>query len=73
MITAKRASNQYINIQETDVLCCPRTVVYKDCLHTQVDGVTLDFPLEQTVANFFLGHLEEKYLQTNQFACLNNI
>ena len=36
--------------------------MFNDRLYKQIDGVTMGSPLGPTLANFFLGHLEEKYL-----------
>jgi len=38
--------------------------MYKSKLHKQIDGVTMGSPLEPTLANFFLGYLEENLLST---------
>ena len=47
---------------------------YTICLYKQIDGVTMGSPLGPTLANFFLGQLEEKYLlkiprQNPNFTC----
>ena len=39
--------------------------MYKNNLFRQVDGVAMGSPLGPSIANFFLGHLEEKKLFTN--------
>jgi hypothetical protein len=36
--------------------------LYKEKLYCQIDGVTMGSPLGPTLANFFLAHLEEKFL-----------
>lgn len=46
--------------------------LYKDKLYKQVDGVTMGSPLGPTIANFFMGHLEEKIFSdsSNNLPCL---
>ena len=39
--------------------------MYNDKLYKQIDGVTMGSPLGPTLANFFLGYLEEKILENN--------
>ena len=39
--------------------------MYKNSLFRQVDGVAMGSPLGPSIANFFLGHLEENKLFTN--------
>ena len=36
-----------------------------DCLHKQIDGMTMGSPLGPTLANFFMGQLEEKIFGQN--------
>ena len=39
--------------------------MFSDRLYKQIDGVTMSSPLEPTLANFFLGQLEEKIFAQN--------
>ena len=39
--------------------------VYKDALYNQVDGVAMGSPLGPSLANFFLGHIEQNKLFQN--------
>ena len=39
--------------------------MYNDKLYKQIDGVTMGSPLDPTLANFFLGCLEEKIFENN--------
>ena len=39
--------------------------MFSDRLYKQIDGVTMGHPLGPTLANFFLGHLEEKTFAQN--------
>ena len=42
--------------------------MYKDTLHKQVDGVAMGSPLGPSLANFFLGHIEQtKLFQSEDF------
>ena len=42
--------------------------MYKDALYKQVDGVAMGSPLGPSLANFFLGHIEQnKLFQNNDF------
>ena len=39
--------------------------LHKNKLYQQYDGVSMLFPLEPTIANFFLANMENKILQNN--------
>ena len=43
--------------------------MYKDRLYKQVDGIAMGSPLGPSFANFFLGHIEEKYVFNNPNIC----
>ena len=43
--------------------------IYKDKLMRQVDGVAMGSPLGPSLANFFLGHIEELSVFTNESIC----